>query len=161
MANPSPRRRPRQQALAPSQSDAGATLRYIESSALLSALLEQDDRATVSLRAAGTHLTSALTLAEASRAIVRARVGGRLTAEQERAALRGLRTLSRRLFVVDVTATILARAGRRFPVEPVRTRDAVHLATVELLEEDPPLVTVVTRDERVRANAVALGYAIE
>jgi hypothetical protein len=39
--------------------------------------------------------------------------------------------------------------------------DAIHLATVELLDEPPPLVTIVTRDERIRSNARALGYAID
>ncbi len=43
----------------------------------------------------------------------------------------------------------------------LRTLDAIHLATAELLGEPPQLVTIVTRDERVRANASALGYRIE
>jgi len=50
---------------------------------------------------------------------------------------------------------------RRFPVEPLRTLDAVHLATAELLGESPPLITIVTRDGRVRTNAEALGYRVE
>jgi predicted nucleic acid-binding protein len=55
---------------------------------------------------------------------------------------------------------VLARVGRPFRVEPIRTRDAVHLATAELLGEPPPLMTIVTRDDRVRENAMALGYSI-
>ena len=39
--------------------------------------------------------------------------------------------------------------------------DAMHLATVEMLGEPPALVTVLTRDGRVRENAIALGYAVE
>ena len=35
-----------------------------------------------------------------------------------------------------------------------------HLATAELLGE-PPLVTFMTRDSRVRENARALGYSVE
>ena len=57
-----------------------------------------------------------------------------------------------------------SRAGplrRPFPVEPVRTVDAIHLATAELLDEPPQLVTIVTRDDRIRSNARSLGYAIE
>jgi predicted nucleic acid-binding protein len=50
---------------------------------------------------------------------------------------------------------------RPFPAEPIRTLDAIHLATAELLGEAPQLVTIVTRDERVRANARALGYGTE
>jgi predicted nucleic acid-binding protein len=56
---------------------------------------------------------------------------------------------------------VLARVGRPFPVEPIHTLDAVHLATAEQLGEPPALVTVVTRDKRVRENALALGYAVE
>ena len=56
---------------------------------------------------------------------------------------------------------VLARVRRPFPVEPVRTLDGVHLATAESLGEPPQLVTVVTRDARVRDNARALGYAVE
>jgi hypothetical protein len=63
--------------------------------------------------------------------------------------------------VVAVTEAVLTRAGRPFPVEPIRTLDAIHLATAELLGEAPQLVTIVTRDARVRDNARALGYAVE
>ncbi len=138
-----------------------AGIRYIESSALLAGLLEHDTAALKALKAEGRYVTSALTLAEAARAIVRGRVVGRLTVAQEQAAVRGLRTFERRSFLVDVNSVVLARVGRPFPVEPVRTLAAVHLATAEFLDEPPQLVTIVTRDKRVRDNAQALGYAVE
>jgi hypothetical protein len=84
-----------------------------------------------------------------------------LTAEQERASLRALGRFERRCYVVAVTDAVLARVRRPFPIEPIRTLDAVHLATTELLGEPPPLVTIVTRDGRVRENAEALGYVVE
>lgn len=139
---------------------AAAAFRYIESSALLAALLEQDAAALRELRANGRCVTSELTFAEASRALIRARVAGRLTLGEERAGLRALQTFERRCTVVAVTGAVLTRAGRQFPLEPIRTLDAIHLATVELLGETPQLVTVVTRDDRVRENARALGYAV-
>lgn len=46
-------------------------------------------------------------------------------------------------------------------MEPIRTLDAVHLATAELLDDAPQLVIIVTRDDRVRDNARALGYMVE
>ena len=104
---------------------------------------------------------SALTLAEATRAIVRGRTTGRLSEADERAAVRGLHVFARRCDLVSVTDAVLARVGRPFPVEPIRTLDAVHLATAEQLGEPPALVTVVTRDARVRENARALGYDVE
>lgn len=135
--------------------------RYIESSALVAALLEGDAAARASIRAPGKRVTSALTLAEASRAILRGRASGRLSEAQERAAIRGLQVFARRCDLVAVTDAVLARVGRPFPVEPIRTLDAVHLATAEALDEPPALVTIVTRDARVRDNARALGYAVE
>lgn len=134
--------------------------RYIESSALLAALLERNADARSAVRTTGRRFASALTLAETGRALLRARAGGRLTAEQERAAVLALRRFERRCYVVAVTDDVLARVRRPFPVEPVRTLDAVHLATAELVGEPPPLLTIVTRDDRIRENAVALGYAI-
>jgi predicted nucleic acid-binding protein len=132
----------------------------MESSALVAALLEGD---TAHLRKGprdAQQVTSALTLAEAGRAIIRARVSGRLTADQERAAVRALRTFERRCFILDVDRAVLDRVRRPFPVEPIRTLDAIHLATAELLAESPQLVTVVTRDARVEANARALGFTV-
>ena len=136
-------------------------VRYIESSALVAALLERDRAALESVRTRGRQVTSALTIAEAARAILRARAGARLKADEERAAVGALRRFERRSYVVAVTDAVLARVRGPFPVEPVRTLDAVHLATAELLGEPPQLVTIVTRDARVRDNARALGYAVE
>ncbi|MGH8142009.1 MAG: PIN domain-containing protein [Steroidobacteraceae bacterium] len=135
----------------------------METSALLAALLEQDlaARNALDLQDTGHRVTSALTFAEAERAIVRARAAARLTAPDERAALRWLRQFRRSCSVIAVTHAVLGRAGRPFPAEPIRTLDAIHLATAELLGEPPQLVTILTRDARVRANAQALGYALE
>jgi hypothetical protein len=56
---------------------------------------------------------------------------------------------------------ILTRAGRPFPKEPVCTLDAIHLATAECLGDPPALITIVTRDMRIRENAAALGFLVE
>ena len=133
----------------------------MESSALLAALLERDTAVMKPLPAGTQHVTSALTLAEAGRAIIRARATGRLTVAEEQAAVRALRTFERRCFILDVDRAVLARVGRPFPIEPIGTLDAVHLATAELLGEAPQVVTIVTRDVRVRDNARALGYIVE
>jgi predicted nucleic acid-binding protein len=55
--------------------------------------------------------------------------------------------------VIDTSSGVM-------PVDPIRTLDAIHLATAELLGEPPQLVTIITRDHRVRDNARALGYAV-
>lgn len=140
-------------------SERAPTIHYIETSALLSALLEQASDVKRTLRASGRRVTSALTVAESYRAIVRARSTGRLTAAQERAVVRALQTFLARCDLVAVTDVVLTRAGRPFPSEPIRTLDAIHLATAEILGEPPQLVTIVTCDERVARNARAMGYA--
>lgn len=126
---------------------------------MLAALLEHDVSAQNAMRGQGRRVTSALTLAQANRGVVRARVSGRLTAEQERRAIRALRTFARRCDLVAVTDAVLERAGRPFPVELIRTLDAIHLATADALGDAPQFMTVVTRDLCVRENAQALGFA--
>ena len=140
---------------------AAASIRYLESSALVAALLEHDTAAVKPLPVGTQHVTSALTIAEAGRAIIRARTTARLTAADEQAAVRALGTFERRCFILDVDRAVLARVRRPFPIEPIRTLDAVHLATIELLGEAPQVVTIVTRDDRVRDNARAFGYIVE
>jgi len=136
------------------------TFRYIESSALLAAILEHGAPALKELSAGGPLVTSALTFTEASRALIRGRVAGRLTSTDERLALKALDTFERRCSIVSITDAVLTRAGRPFPVEPIRSLDAIHLATAEILGEPPQLVTIVTRDIRIRENAEALGFAV-
>jgi hypothetical protein len=78
---------------------------------LVAALLEHDANARKSIRTRGRKVASALTIAETGRAILRARVAERLTADQERAATRALRRFERRCYLVAVTNDVLARAA--------------------------------------------------
>ena len=114
-----------------------------------------------SLQYAGQRVTSALTLAEANRAVLRRRLSGQLSVNDERDAIAALQTFEQRSIVIVVSEQVLARAGRPFPAEPVRTLDAIHLATLEQVGGPPQLVTIVTRDARIRENAIALGYTVE
>jgi len=133
----------------------------MESSAVVAALLEHD---TVDMQAMSGHariVTSALTLTETARAIVRARVSGRLTADQELAAVRALTRFSKRCFVLDVSHGVLNRAGRRFPVEPIRTLDAIHLATALLWQETTGnTVVMATHDLALADGAKAHGLTV-
>lgn len=133
---------------------------YIESSALLSALLEEDAGVLAVLAPEARCVTSALTFAECFRALVRARATGRITSEAEQIIVRALQTFQLRCASIPLTEEVLERAGRPFPVEPVRTLDAVHLASLEVLGLPRGQVTVVTRDNRIRDNAALLGYVV-
>ena len=133
---------------------------YVESSALLAALLEGDADALDTLRRHQQLVTSALTFAECNRALVREQASGRLTPASSPTLARALLTFGARCTTIPVTAAILDRAGRPFPTEPVRTLDGIHLATVDALGESPSTIVVLTRDIRVRSNALAMGYAV-
>lgn len=125
--------------------------------------MERDASALRALQVPGDYITSSLTVAECRRAVVRARSAGRISGSQERDALVSIDAFARRCTLVAVADVVLERAGRPFPLEPIRTLDAIHLATLELLE-DPPQgggLTVVSRDARIRDNARALGFAVD
>ena len=86
----------RRTAAASAQSDGALVLRYVESSALVAALLEHDEGARAAIRGSGRRVSSSLTLAEATRAVIRAKAAGRLSVAAERAAVRALQTFARR-----------------------------------------------------------------
>ncbi len=132
---------------------------YLETSAVLAWLLGQkggkDARAAVD--AADAVATSALTFAEVERALRRGVASGTFR-EADAQRLRGLVARVRGAWIVmEVTATVLERAGRAFPAEPVRTLDAIHLATALAFAEAFPDLGILSLDERIGANARELG----
>jgi predicted nucleic acid-binding protein len=133
--------------------------RYVETSALLRVVLEGDDTLQP-LLSTGTCYTSALTLAEARRAIRRARSAGRLDPAAVQIARRSVAEFERWAEVVPISDSVLQGADEEFPVEPVRTLDALHLATMQLLAETLPEFDLVSTDELVRENARALGINV-
>ena len=139
----------------------GAAFRYIETSALVAAGVEREATAIEAIRGEGIRIASALTFAETRRTLSVARTSGRLSPEEHQSRLTWLRRFERRCEVVDISIAVLARLGRPFAIEPVRSLDAIHLATIETLEEDPASVAVVTRDRRIADNARAMGYLVE
>jgi predicted nucleic acid-binding protein len=138
-----------------------STLRlYVETSALAAALLEGDRSIIQTLARSDDYITSALTFVETRRAIIRAGVDRRLNAIEQQTTLRELEEFERRCTVISITPVILERAGKPFPVETVRTLDAIHLATIEVMAGAPAPTTVLSRDVRVCENAKALGFVI-
>lgn len=135
-------------------------LRYLETSTLLAAVLEGNADALASLALPGRLVASALTFGEAARVVVRFGATGRLEAGAAARALRSLDALQGRCSLYPVTQDVIASLGRRFPHEPVRTLDAIHLITLQLLGEPPGRITVLTNDHRVRENATALGFCV-
>lgn len=139
----------------------GATFRYIETSTLLAAVVDDDPVARLALQGEGHRVASELTFVEASRMVARRRAMKQLSPDQERTVIRRIRSFRNRCELISMSDDVFGRVAKPFPVEPVRTLDAIHLATAELLDEQPQLVTIVTRDRRVKENAIALGFMVE
>lgn len=132
---------------------------YVETSYLLRVILEGDDALRPALLGEGLH-TSALTLLEAARAIARARREGRLDAAGAREAGQRLATFERGCGIVALADDVLSKAREDFPEEPIRTLDAIHVASFRLLDEQLGGFEVASCDSRVRRNAAALGFAV-
>ena len=135
---------------------------YAESSAVLAWLLGESNEPLVrdALDGADRVVTSSLTALECARGLTRAKVAGRVNMVQELATLRLLDDAESTWDVHALTDGVVARARATFQVEPVRTLDALHLATALILQEAVGPLAVLSLDERVRANATALGLAV-
>jgi len=70
-----------------------------------------------------------------------------------------VRQLLGRIALLELTPPVLARALEPFPL-PVRTLDALHLASAEFLRQQGQDVRLVTYDERMIEVARRLGLAI-
>ena len=105
-------------------------------------------------------LTSDLTLIECDRVLIRATSEGRLT-ETDAADRRGkLRQVAEHWTVLALESEIVERARRPFPTEPVRTLDAVHLATATVARTLVPGTALLTLDDRIRECATELGFPV-
>ena len=69
------------------------------------------------------------------------------------------RTLVDRVALLELVAPVLVRALEPFP-RPVRTLDALHLASIEFLRERQPAIRLAPYDSRQRAAAKARGIAL-
>lgn len=84
------------------------------------------------------------------------RVNGRGAARTHGDAVRGILA---RVSLVELAPTVLARALDPFP-GPVRTLDALHLATAAYLVNQRQPLTIATYDQRMRTCAERMGLAL-
>ena len=132
---------------------------YAETSAVLGWLLEDEAQFLTRrvMDSADQVVTSVLTLLEAARGILRAANEARVTSGNA-ARLNGLLARTSTAWaLLEITPDIRIRAGEPFPVEPVRTLDAIHLATALHFARAFPGLFVLTFDERILINLEPLG----
>jgi predicted nucleic acid-binding protein len=132
---------------------------YAETSAVLRWLFAEEggEALRVALAEADKVTSSRLTLIETRRVVRRAEREGRLTAAQSADVLAVFAQATSTWAVLEITEEVARRAEETFPSEPVRTLDAIHLASALFLRQSFPDLVVVTADERGRTNAEHLG----
>ena len=133
---------------------------YAETSAVLRWLFaeERGEALRVALAAAEKVTSSRLTLIETRRVVRRAERDGRITAAQSADLLAIFSQAASTWAILEITEEIARRAEDAFPSEPVRTLDAIHLASALFLRQSFPDLVIVSSDERVSANAALLGF---
>ena len=81
------------------------------------------------------------------------------TAEAARAQKR-IGQVASACYLMELDADVLERAKLPFKVEPVRTLDALHLASIEVVAKKLGWLVVVSCDDRIRENALARGFHV-
>ena len=135
---------------------------YAESSAVLAWLLDEDAGPGVRrlLATADIVFASDLTLVECDRVLLRAAALDEVT-EAEAADRRAhLTTAASHWHVLRIAPEIVDRARQPFPGEPIRTLDAIHLASVLLARSAVAGLELLSLDDRIRRAAGRLGLSV-
>ncbi len=135
---------------------------YAESSSVLRWLLDEagGDEVHHLLSGATKVVCSRLTLVETRRVIRRAVAENLLDEVGSAAVLEALARAGGRWGVLEMSREVAERAEASFPVEPVRTLDALHLASALLLRQALPDLRLLSSDDRVRVNGRRLGFEV-
>jgi predicted nucleic acid-binding protein len=129
---------------------------------VLAWLLGEPGSAAVRETLAGAELvlSSTLTLVECDRVLIRA---GMVEGLEEAVAAERRARLRRAVehwILFELDPEIVDRARRPFPKEPVRTLDALHLASAVLGQSLVPDLALLSLDDRVRGAAALMGFRL-
>jgi predicted nucleic acid-binding protein len=135
---------------------------YAESSAVLAWIADEPAGEVVraALSSADRVVASILTLVECERVLVRSAVAGYLREDDfvRRCAL--LEAAMSSWNLLELGPEVLERSRRRFPGEPLRTLDALHVATALSARSAIPDLALLSLDQRVRESGAALGFKL-
>jgi predicted nucleic acid-binding protein len=132
---------------------------YVDSSVVSRVVMRQPNR-LVGLETSTQRLTSLLTQLECLQAIDKARLDEGLDQDEILARRLVLFQQLRRMSKIAVARSVLDRAGSSFPL-PVKTLDAIHLATaLQLRERRYRELVFATHDRQQGRAAAALGFEV-
>ena len=125
---------------------------YLDTSAVLRAVLESGSSPEVEAKiaAAPALITSRLSLVESSRAFHRLRQLGQVSEVRLADAQREVAALWSRCELWELTTAVCEMARQIAPGRPLRTLDALHLATFLLARERIEDLELLTVDNRMR-----------
>lgn len=132
---------------------------YLETSIFVAYLLKEpgSQKFITLINQAENIVTSILTFIEARRTLRRLESEKMLLPLDIQRVLGIIAQLALKWNLMDLTPEVQKRAGELFPSEPIRTLDAIHLATaLEFLNVFPGLA-VLSRDKRILENLEPLG----
>jgi predicted nucleic acid-binding protein len=136
---------------------------YAESSAVLAWLFDEPTAPAVRrlLDDAEVIVASDLTLIECDRVLLRAVALEELTEAQAADRRAHLIAAAAHWQVLRIAGEIVDRARQPFPGDPIRTLDAIHLASLLVARSAIVGLRLLSLDERVRQAAKGLGVAVE
>jgi len=132
---------------------------YLETSALLAWLLNETaaEEAIRKMNQADLIVTSELLRVETCRALLRAEGDKLITMDQYKLLLNTFMENQKGWFRMSMDLFVVDRASEGFPIEPVRSFEAIHLATALEYKKLYPELTVLSFDRRILANLQELG----
>ena len=135
---------------------------YAESSAVLAWVFGEPRGVAVvrALKAAEQVVVSDLLLVECDRSVIRAAALGALTGAKVISVRRRFARASAHWQVLSISRQVLERSRQPFPREPVRTLDALHLASVLDARTSLTEIAMLSLDDRIRGNAQDLGFQV-
>ncbi len=105
-------------------------------------------------------VSSTLTHVDCARAIVRGEAIGKFTPSAAKELSHIFAVAEATWERLELRDGVIARAGKPFPVKPIRALDAIHLASAAVANAAFGPIAMLSLDERVRANATALGLTV-
>jgi uncharacterized protein with PIN domain len=135
---------------------------YAESSAVLAWLLgeESGERVRHALIEAHIVVSSDLTLVECDRAIHRGVAVGAVRQAVAAELISRLEPAASGWNMLRIVPRIVARARQRFPDEPIRTLDAIHVASALHARVVLPQIVLLALDNRIRKVGRSLGFPL-
>jgi predicted nucleic acid-binding protein len=136
---------------------------YAESSAVLAWLLDESAAPQVrkSLASADMVVASDLTIVECDRVLHRAAALGDLTEADAADRRAHLATAASHWHVLRIGPEVVERARQSFPGPPIRTLDAIHLASALVARSAIAGLELLSLDERIRRSASMLGVRVQ